>query len=233
MNVMKKKWFLLVSVLTASVLWLPSALAQKEEFQEGLHYFTIEGAPAVSEGPVELIEAFSYLCTHCNSFEPYIQSWLKRKPENVGFRRVPVVFGRSTWEMYARAYVTAELMGIGDDAHRAMMDKLWKQKQIMRSLDELAAFYAEFGADPDRFMSTSKSFAVDGKIRKDQLLMQTYGIRGTPALVVNGKYRIQAGGAVSNFDVMLNIADFLIAREQAARTAAVAPATSVAASASE
>lgn len=85
----------------------------------------------------------------------------------------------------------------------------------MRSMDELAEFYSGFGVTPEAFLGTSKSFAVDATMRKDQRLAQLYGIRGTPALVLNGKYRIVGNAAVPSFEVMLDVVDFLVERETA------------------
>ena len=204
--------FLMVCV-AALLLFSNVAQAQAGKpvpYQEGLHYFLIEGAPAVSGDTMKLEEAFSYLCTHCFTFEPYVASWKQRKPENVQFRRIPVVFGRGSWELYARGYVTAEMMNVPEEAHMALMDRIWKEKAIIRDLDELATFYSQFGLDKEKFISTSRSFAVDGKLRKDQSLVQAYGIRGTPAIVLNGKYRISANAAVANYDVMFDVVDYLI-----------------------
>ena len=97
----------------------------------------------------------------------------------------------------------------------AMMDRLWKERKIMRSLDELADFYAEFGADRETFLSTAQSFAVDGKIRKDQQLVRDYGITGTPSLVVAGKYRVSGNAALPSFDAMLDVVDYLVGMEKA------------------
>lgn len=182
-------------------------------YQEGLHYFLIENAPATSGDTIKLEEAFSYLCTHCNTFDPYVESWKKRKPDFVEFRRIPVVFGRASWELYARGYITANMMDVPDEAHLKLMEHIWKEKKMIRSMDELATFYSQFGVDKDKFISTSRSFAVDGKLRKDQALVQAYGIRGTPSLVLNGKYRIAGSAAVSSYDVMFDIVDYLIAQE--------------------
>ncbi len=184
-------------------------------YQEGLHYFLIEGAPAASTGQMELVEAFSYLCTHCNTFDPYINNWKSRQPENVAFSRIPIVFGRGAWELYARGYVTAEMMGIGDEAHAAMMDVIWNEKAVMRTMEEIAGFYTRFGVEKDRFLATSKSFAVDAKMRKDQRLAQSWEIRGTPSLVLNGKYRIAGNAAVPSYDVILEVVDYLIELETA------------------
>jgi thiol:disulfide interchange protein DsbA len=210
--------------LLATVLAMVSGLlqAQSEPYQAGIHYTVLENAPAVSDGQIELFEAFSYLCSHCNTFEPYISSWKNRKPENVKFTRIPVVFGRGNWELYARGYVTAQTMGIGDEAHSAMMDRLWKEKKVMRSMDEIADFYAGFGVTADAFLATSKSFAVDARMRKEQRMAMDWQIKGTPSLVLSGKYRIEGNTAVPSYDVMLDIVDYLIAKESAAALVASA-----------
>lgn len=191
------------------------AQAKPVPYQEGLHYFLIEGAPVETGGPVEVIEFFSYLCSHCNTFEPYIKAWKKRKPEGVEFRRIPVVFGRGSWELYARGYVTADMLKVGEEAHTAMMDRLWKEKAVMRTMDELADFYSQFGVEREKFLATASSFAVDSKIKRDQLKLQAYGITGTPSLVVGGKYRIAGSAAVPSFDVMLDVVNYLIEQESA------------------
>jgi thiol:disulfide interchange protein DsbA len=197
-----------------------AAQAQDEKpvpYQEGLHYFLIEGAPVQTgaNAEIEVAEAFSYLCSHCGTFEPYIEAWKKRMPEGVVFRRIPVVFGRDSWELYARGYVTAEMLNIGDEAHSAMMDRLWKEKKVMRSMDELADFYSQFGVEREKFLAAAGSFAVDSKIKRDQLKLQSYGITGTPSLIVNGKYRVTGNAAVPSFDVMLDVVNYLAEQERA------------------
>jgi thiol:disulfide interchange protein DsbA len=182
-------------------------------YQEGLHYEKIDQASAVPGDKVEVAELFSYLCTHCYTFDPYIERWAQKAPEYVEFRRLPVVFGRSSWELYARGYVTAEIMGLPNEAHTAMMERLWKEKKILRSLDEIADFYTKFGADKEKFLSTARSFAVDGRIRRDQQLVRDYGITGTPSVVVNGKYRVVGNAAIPSFDAMLDVVDYLVGIE--------------------
>ncbi len=202
-----------------------AALAQGDAFQEGVHYFPID--PPLTGQPVDgvqVTEVFSYLCNHCATFEPYMQSWKTRMPEGVQLKRIPVEFGRAIWGLYARAYVTASVLGIADEAHVDLMDTIWKERKQMRSMEELAEFYTGYGAEKDKFLATSKSFAVDMRMRNEQNMVRQAGVSGTPSMIVNGKYRISAGGAVNNFDVMLDIVDHLVAMEQAAQTAAMAPA---------
>ena len=205
-----------VAVAAAAVLFSGTVQAQGlVPFQEGLHYFELEQASAVTSDKVKVEEMFSYLCSHCNTFEPYVNNWVARAPEHVDFRRIPVVFGRASWELYARGFITAEFMGLPEEAHMAMMDRLWKEKKMLRSLDQIADFYVQFGADKDKFLSTAQSFAVDGRLRKDQQLVQDYGITGTPSLVVAGKYRISGSAALPSFDAMLECVDYLVQMEAA------------------
>ena len=64
-----------------------------------------------SEKP-RVIEFFSYGCPHCYRFEPFVQAWLKTKPEDVSVLRVPVAF-HDEWKFYAQAYYVAATPGSG------------------------------------------------------------------------------------------------------------------------
>ena len=193
------------------------AMAQQEKYREGVHYFKIAQAPAQTGSDiVEVTEIFSYACSHCNTFEPYMQSWNKSKADNVKLTRIPVVFGRKSWEMIARGYITAEMMGIVEESHIAMMDAVWKQGKQFRTLDELADFYSGFGVERSAFLAHYQSFAADSLLRKSQRDVKLFGINGTPSLVVNRKYRVSSSKDVKDFDDMLDVVDFLVAKESAA-----------------
>lgn len=193
------------------------ALAQAEPYQEGVHYFKIDQAQAKTDSNnIEVTELFSYACSHCNTFEPYLRSWNQSKPDNVVFDRIGVAFGRKAWEMMARAYIAADMLGIADESHEAMMDAIWKQGKQFRSLDDLAEFYSGFGVEKSAFMAHYQSFAADSQLRKSQRDVTLFGIKGTPSLVVNRKYRIESNKNVAGFDAMLDIVDFLVSKETAA-----------------
>lgn len=215
------------SMLFAGLVIAGAAQAAEIKYQDGVHYTTIENAAARSAEKVEVVEAFSYMCNHCATFEPYIESWLKRLPESVTFKRYPVVFGRGTWELYARAYNTADVMGVADKAHAALMDKIWKQREILKSIEELADFYAAFGVNPDEFVATSKSFAVDAKMRREQRFLMESGVNSTPNVVVNGKYLVAGNAAVANYDQLLAVVDYLVARELASSGQAASTAVAI------
>lgn len=202
-------------------------MAAGAKYQDGVHYTSIENAPAPRPGEVEVVEAFSYMCNHCATFEPYVQNWAKRLPESVKFVRYPVVFGRGTWELYARAYNTADVMGVAEKGHAALMDKIWKERQVLKSMEELADFYKAYGVDPEVFIATSKSFAVDAKMRREQRFLMDAGVSSTPNMVVNGKYLVAGNAAVSNYDQILAVVDYLVAEELAAHGAAATTSAAI------
>jgi thiol:disulfide interchange protein DsbA len=192
------------------------AFAQLEVFQEGVHYVEIDQVQTPTDSDkVEVMEFFSYACSHCNTFEPFVQSWSQSKADNVVLKRIPVAFGRKAWEMMARAYIASEMMGIVEESHIAMMDAIWKQRKQFRSLDELADFYSGFGVDKSSFIANYESFAADSQLRKSQRDVKLMGITGTPTLVVNRKYRITSNKDVRDFNVMLDVVDFLVVKETA------------------
>jgi len=197
------------------------AVAQDEPYKEGVHYFRIDQAPGATESDeVEVTEFFSYLCSHCNTFDPYVENWLKTKPDNVKFDRIAVSFGRKAWEMLARGYITAEMLGIANESHVPMMDAIWKDRKQFRSVDELANFYSSFGVDRATFLANYQSFAADSQLRKSQHEVRLFGIAGTPSLVVDRKYRVAGNKDVKDFEAMLKVVDFLVAKESASKQVA-------------
>lgn len=193
-----------------------AAVAQQDKYLEGVHYFKIiQAAGAAASDTVEVTELFSYSCSHCNTFEPYMQSWKKNKPEYIKLNRLPVAFGRAAWELMARGYMAAEMMGIAEQSHVAMMDAIWKERKQFRSVDDLADFYSGFNVEKEAYVAHFKSFAADSQMRKGQRDVQLFGIKGTPTLVVNRKYRVESNKDVRDFDAMLDIVDYLAEREYA------------------
>ena len=88
---MIQKILLALSLLLGAQL----AMAQDEPYKEGVHYFKISQPPPENNtGKVEVTELFSYLCSHCNTFDPYMENWVKNKPDNVIFVLIGFAFCR-------------------------------------------------------------------------------------------------------------------------------------------
>ena len=196
----------------ALLLLMPFAYAG---FEEGVQYKAIENAqPTASDDGIEVLELFWYGCPHCYYLESDLEIWLKNKPDDVNFVRVPAILGPS-WELYARAYYTSELLGVTDKVHKPMFERIHKEKKPIRNVEQLKEIFMAQGVSAQDFDNTYKSFAVITKTNRARQAASMYGIKGVPALVVNGKYRTSATEAGGNKE-MLDVVDFLVEQERAA-----------------
>ena len=71
-----------------------------------------------ANGKTQVIEFFSYGCHWCAEGEPYVEQWLKTKPDNVVFIRVPVLFAAS-WVNLAKVYYVIEALTMAAD-HKSL-----------------------------------------------------------------------------------------------------------------
>jgi len=183
-----------------------------QEYEQGTHYERISGPDvADSDGTIEVVEVFSYMCPHCKNFSPHVSEWHENLPEQAEFRRIPVVF-RPSFEPFARAYYAADVLGILDQSHEALFSALHDERQPLRTLADLAEFHARFGVDAEEFESTAGSFPVESRVRMGNASVGKWRIQATPTLVINGKYRVSPWRG-STFEDVLDVADYLIARE--------------------
>ena len=106
-------------------------------------------------------------------------------------------------------------MGVADDAHLPLMNAIWKGGKQMRTMQDLAGFYAGQGADAEKFLALDNSFMLNMRQKQNNDKLGIYSPRGTPTMIVNGTYKIQTSKAVPNYDAVLAVVDFLVAKERA------------------
>jgi thiol:disulfide interchange protein DsbA len=215
--------------LTAVSLLLISGFAQAqftpvEQYREGEHYMLLpQTTSAKSTTGVSVTEIFSYMCHACNDFEAYMQNWKKKQLADVTLNRIPVGFGRASWDLLANGYLIAEIMGIAEETHLPLMNTIWKEGKQFRTMQDLADFYASHGADREKYLGLEGSFMLNMRQKQNNDKLGVYSPRGTPTMVVNGTYKVQTGQAVPNYDALLSVVDFLVAKERAANASAAAP----------
>ena len=197
-----------------------SATAAAKTWTAGTDYAMIEPAQPTSTGDkIEVVEVFSYACPHCAHFQPYVDELKSKLPANAQFVLVPAVFNPA-WEPFARAFYTAQTLGLVDKTHQALFDALHRDHLPLGSLEALANFYAGHGANSGNFLSTANSFVIDAKMSHGSDMVRAYGIEATPTLVVNGKYRVGANSQRSiGFPEMVQIALYLVQQESKAGAA--------------
>jgi len=181
-------------------------------FAEGKGYkdlATIQ--PTQDPAKVEVIEFFWYGCPHCSQFEPLLEKWHSTLPDNVNFIRQPAVFSK-VWAKHAKAYFTAETLGVVDKVHADLFYAIQVKKQKLTSEEDLAEFFVAHGVDKAAFHDAYNSFIVDTKMRQAKAMGPRYGITGVPAVVVNGKYLVN-GKTAGSHEGMIKVINELIVQE--------------------
>ncbi|MDF1582617.1 MAG: thiol:disulfide interchange protein DsbA/DsbL [Methyloprofundus sp.] len=181
-------------------------------FGVGLGYENLKAVqPTQDANKVEVIEFFWYGCPHCYQFEPEIEAWKATLPDNVKFIRQPAVFS-DLWGKHAKAYFTAEVLGVVDKVHADFFHAIQVKKEKLASENDLANFFVAHGVDKAAFHDAYNSFIVDTKMRQAKAMGPRYGISGVPALVVNGKYLVN-GRSAGDKGGMIKVVNELIAQE--------------------
>lgn len=214
------KRFCIAAITVFLVLPLAAGAQQGEaagsqpQFVEGRDYARLEPAqPTEHPGKVEVMEVFWYGCPHCYDFEPHLTEWVASEmPDYAVFTRLPAVLNRQ-WEVHARAYYTAEALGVRDEIHKPLFEAMHEENRRLNTNEAVADFFAEHGVSAESYLATSKSFAVENKLRRAAALPGRLGVSGVPAMVIDGKYRVDARMAGS-YEKLLDTVEYLVQLEK-------------------
>ena len=170
--------------------------------------------PTESGKKIEVIEFFSYACPHCATLEGPLNAWLKKKPADVEFKRVPVVFHES-WAPLARLYYTLEALGAADRLHGEVFKSIHDQKARLQDQKAIGDWAASKGLDRKKFDDTYNSFAVQSRTKTSNDISRRYNVEFTPAVVVNGRFltgpSMTSPNGPVDFNRFFSIVDHLIA----------------------
>lgn len=208
---------LFAAVLFTAVLPV-TALAQ-DAYQAGVHYQVLE-TPVRTANPekIEVNEVFAYTCVHCYRFETVIGPWKQTLADDVDFRRTPVIWadGDPT-EQLARAYYMADVaLKETENFHKLLFRSVQEEKKMPRKKDDVIDLFVGYGIDKAKAESAYNNFSVASQVQLAKARAKGYKIEGTPEVIVNGKYRISTTMA-GNHENVLKVADYLIAKERAAK----------------
>ena len=173
----------------------------------GKDYKLIEPAQTTNSGnKIEVLEFFFYGCSHCFTLHPNLTAWERKIPKDVDLVLVPTVFNPN-WEPMAYTYYTLEALGQQHNLHNDLFEA-WNVKNINLSDESrISAFLAKYGVDSKKFSDAYHSFSVQSKITRSKQLTQAYGIRGTPTIIVDGKYLITGLQPAPTIQVMSALID--------------------------
>ena len=211
---MIKRLLLPLSLLVLS-LSCSAADDASQNYVEGTHYQLITPAVRTANADkIEVAEFFWYGCGHCYNFEPVIQQWKKTLPDDVDFRGSPAIWNPKM-ELHARAYYTAEVLGVMDTMHPVIFQAMNVDRKRLSSEAEIGELFGEHGVSEEDFSKAFNSFGVSSQARQASANARAAKITGTPEMMVNGKYRISTRKVGSQAN-MLKLADYLIEKERAA-----------------
>ena len=203
-----------MKTIAAALFGLTLALpASAQPDIEGLYQKLPAPQPTSDPDKVEVVEVFWYGCPHCNRFQPYLEAWNERLPDHVRFVRMPAIFN-DLWDTHARAYYIAEALGILDEIHPLIFAAIHDEGRNLASLEAIREFFAAHGVEAADFDRHAKSFSVQSGVQRSLVMQGRYGIRGVPALIVNGRFLV-SGATAGSYPKVLEVADTLVAREHA------------------
>ena len=210
---------LLTAVVAAFVLVLPAACSAEngpERYVAGEHYTALDTpVPTKTGDKIEVIEFFLYGCSHCNAFDPLVDTWKAQLQDDVAFRRVPVTFS-GIGPLFAAMFYTADDLGVLEKLHSRLFAAIHEDRRDLTSPEKIRAFFVENGVDGEEFNTSFNSEKVKTQVAQATELMRAYRIEGVPALAVDGKFKVNGRQAGSN-DAMLSVTDFLISKVRATK----------------
>ena len=195
------------------------AAARTWKYKEGENFTRmIPTQPTVGGADkIEVAEVFMYSCPHCYDLEAHINQWAENKDPNVRLVRIPAIFNQLAM-LHAQLYYTevflAENGKLKDPiAFREMVfEEFHRRGNRLTSETAIQRLFIRAGVSEDDFKRTWGSFEVNQAIRVAQDLARRYGITSVPMIIVNGKYRTDAGSAGS-YPNLMEVIDELTERE--------------------
>lgn len=174
------------SLFVAAVLWMGGTAFAAEA---GKDYTLLNPTQPVSTSKIEVLEFFFYGCSHCYHLHLPLSAWAKTMPKDVEMIYVPAIF-RDSWEPMARTFYALESLGQRSQLHDPLY-KAWNVDNNMLTEEaKIMDFVAPHGVDRTKFLAAYNSFSMQSKVARAKQMIRSYGITGTPALVVEGKYLI-------------------------------------------
>ncbi|HBF10114.1 MAG: thiol:disulfide interchange protein DsbA/DsbL [Pseudomonadota bacterium] len=208
-----KKNFSLVSVF---LVLLGCSSAGMAEFQEGKHYFKLDNATPGTGENVEVLEFFNYACPHCFNLEPYVQAWEKEKPDYIKFEHAPA-FWNPMYENTAKAFYTAQELGVMDKLHLAIFDAIHNKGANFNNQEAIKAVFVANGVKAEDFDKMYSSFYISQKATMTNKQFAKFKLRSVPTIVVDGQWRTSLQEAGSH-ETLFEIIEFLSKKAKESRS---------------
>jgi thiol:disulfide interchange protein DsbA len=155
----------------------------------GQHYRILEQVPAhVSQTGVT--ELFWYGCDYCRQFH-YASQVLRQQYSDLDWRYLPVVM-RPEWRRHAKLhYLIAEQPQFAT-LHEGLYERLAENPEAFTDDEELQAWLQSYGVDAEDITARLRDYRLNAQLRQDLDTVNVISLRGVPALIVAGRYLVDA-----------------------------------------
>ena len=206
------------SVLALLAALLPGVAAgAAADLMEDVDYRVIPERKLTDTERIEVVYFFYYGCQWCFRFEPYISGWLKNKPVDVSFRRIPALRS-SRWITLTRAFYALDALGLIPQLHDRVFRAFHQDDVNLQSEGTLFDWVAKQGVDRDRFEQAYRSDAVTTQMDASRQLTDLFEVDTTPSVVVDGRY-LTSSGMTGGVAELLLVMEDLIDKVRAERRA--------------
>jgi thiol:disulfide interchange protein DsbA len=178
-----------------------TAFAQtpQRSFEESFRAITPQ--PTVAGDKIEVIDFFWYGCPYCYQLLPLVAEWEKSKPADVIIRRIPAIL-RQEWVPDAHLYYTLEILGVADRLHAKAFDAVHRDRLLTTDSESWARWAVANGINRAKWDEVYNSQGVRDRVVRAVELGRDYDVRGTPVIIVDGRYQTGSGQSGSLNNVM-------------------------------
>lgn len=200
-------------LITAAMMSL--ALVANAEYTAGKHYKVLENPSMPRDASkIEVVEIFWYGCPHCYHLEPTVEAWKKSIQADVDFYQMPAQFSRK-WKIHAELFYVVEALKVKEKVHGKIFDAIHKERNWLLDTDDQKEFLAQYGVSEADFDKYHDSFSVRRQMKMADQRIKQYQISGVPAVIVNGKYFVDASSAGGQ-NKIFGVVNYLIEKERQA-----------------
>lgn len=162
-----------------------------------------------AEGKIEVLEFFHYGCPHCRDFEPMIDAWVKKLPDDVAFTRIPTIWSAPLEALATLYYALAVRKRL--DLNASVFAAVQDQRLPLDKPEVVREWARENKLDVDAFMSAYNSFGVKAQAQRAKQLARAYKIDGVPTMAVAGRF-VTSATLTGSHEATLKQVDSLIAQ---------------------
>ena len=176
------------------------------EPQAGKDYILVNPPQPTNSGKkIEVLQFFYYPCPHCFRLDHFLKVWDKKLPKDVARVDESAVFSASM-EPMARTFYALEALRQRHRLHDKLFDALHMKNMDLSEDASLIEFVVQQGVDRKKFTEAFNSPLTKVKWMRSGQMGMDYGIRGTPTLIVDGRYMIYGLAPIETIEML----DFLV-----------------------